>query len=304
MRKTKEDYDKLLKRLSLILTKLYQGESLTLRELAEEFNVSERTISRDLNERLSDFPIYAEKGKYKLREYLFKNQNLNFEDKLILKILNEISNSFSYEFAQKSQKLLSRLESPEFNPFYSKLWLENLEDKLTEITLIEKAIQNHIIINFSYYKNSEINLVEANPLKIANYDGLWYLIAINKNILKSYYLRDISDVKISNQNFVVTNKVEKLLQNSINIWFGDYQPFEVIIYIKPQFTKHFNRKKINPTQRVIKKYEDGAMEISFYATTQMEVIPLIKSWIPYIKLIEPKELVEIIKNDLRSYLND
>ena len=50
-------HDTIATRLSLILTKLNNGERFTAQELSEEFNVNLRTIQRDLNERLSALPI-------------------------------------------------------------------------------------------------------------------------------------------------------------------------------------------------------------------------------------------------------
>ena len=40
----KHDYDKILTRLTIILSRLNDGEALSVTELAKEFNVSERTI--------------------------------------------------------------------------------------------------------------------------------------------------------------------------------------------------------------------------------------------------------------------
>jgi predicted DNA-binding transcriptional regulator YafY len=48
----KHDYDKILTRLVNILSKLNDGEALSVKELAEEFGVSTKTIQRDFNERL------------------------------------------------------------------------------------------------------------------------------------------------------------------------------------------------------------------------------------------------------------
>jgi len=62
----KHDYDKTLTRLTIILQKLYDGELLSVKELAEEFNVSERTIQRDFNERLIRFPIEKEGRRWKM----------------------------------------------------------------------------------------------------------------------------------------------------------------------------------------------------------------------------------------------
>ena len=64
----KHDYDKTLTRLTHILSRLNDGEALSVKELAHEFNTSERTIQRDFNERLVGFPIYQEKKKWKMQE--------------------------------------------------------------------------------------------------------------------------------------------------------------------------------------------------------------------------------------------
>ena len=52
----KHNCDTILTRLTVILSRLNDGEALSVTELAKEFNVSERTIQRDFNERLIPFP--------------------------------------------------------------------------------------------------------------------------------------------------------------------------------------------------------------------------------------------------------
>lgn len=52
-----DDHDKVAFRLATILQKLNQGEILVEKELAEEFNVSIRTIQRDLRERFVFLPL-------------------------------------------------------------------------------------------------------------------------------------------------------------------------------------------------------------------------------------------------------
>ncbi len=51
-----KNYDKLSQRLACIVMKLNNGERFTVKELAEEFNVNERTIQRDIKEKLSFLP--------------------------------------------------------------------------------------------------------------------------------------------------------------------------------------------------------------------------------------------------------
>ena len=49
----KKDYDKILYRLTSILTQLSNYERPSIEELSVEYNVSRRTIQRDIYERLS-----------------------------------------------------------------------------------------------------------------------------------------------------------------------------------------------------------------------------------------------------------
>lgn len=87
----KHDYDKTLTRLISILSKLYEGKSLSIKSLAEEFNVSERTISRDFNEKLvANFPIYQDKKLWKMQEDYKLEKSSSIEDTLVLGIIEKL----------------------------------------------------------------------------------------------------------------------------------------------------------------------------------------------------------------------
>ena len=70
------EHDKLSVRLSQILTKLNNGEKFTLEDLAQEFNVSSRTVERDIKERLNYLPLKKEGKYYFLEEYALGKLNL------------------------------------------------------------------------------------------------------------------------------------------------------------------------------------------------------------------------------------
>jgi len=57
-----KSHDKLGMRLGIILTELFSGKTVELETLSLEFNVSVRTIQRDLNERLMYLPITNTRG--------------------------------------------------------------------------------------------------------------------------------------------------------------------------------------------------------------------------------------------------
>ena len=63
-----KDHDKLAMRLTYTISRLNNGEYLSIAELAEEFNVDTRTIQRDI-QRLSFLPIEKKDGVISLASY-------------------------------------------------------------------------------------------------------------------------------------------------------------------------------------------------------------------------------------------
>ena len=100
-------------------------------------------------------------------------------------------------------------------------------------------------------------------------------------------------------------KLDDLLDNSISIWFDHtVDPYKVTLNISKEIAKYFQRKPISKTQKIESFYKDGSMDISVEITNDMEIIPLVKYWVPYIKVLEPQSIKEVIQKDLEYYLNE
>ena len=84
--------DKLSIRLTQILLKLNSGEILSLDDLALEFNVSKRTIQRDINERFSYLPLIKVDGCVRIEEYCLGK--LSFKDIKNFATLSGIKNLY------------------------------------------------------------------------------------------------------------------------------------------------------------------------------------------------------------------
>ncbi len=85
----KHDYDRTVTRLITILSKFSHNEIINPKDLAEEFNVSVRTIQKDLKEKLMpNFPIYMhKKGEYRLSEGAsITKSNLTNDEMIILSL--------------------------------------------------------------------------------------------------------------------------------------------------------------------------------------------------------------------------
>ena len=299
----KHDYDKILTRLTTILAKLNDGEALSVKELADEFNVSSKTIQRDFNERLTNFPIYQEKRRWKMQDGFKLQKSNSLQEQLVLGIIEKMTESIGGAFATTSHTLLSKIKNRDFNPIYTKLNIEDISDKLNEIQIIENAIKEKRILECSYENEREgVFRATIAPLKIVNYDGFWYLVGLRDENIEKYYLKTVTNIKETTQTFTADEEIEEILENSLNIWFkADIEPFEVKIYADKVATKYFKRRAL-PTQRVESLNQDGTMEFVVKVTDEMEIIPIIKYWLPHLRVVEPKWIREIIFEDLESYL--
>ncbi len=299
----KHDYDTKLFRHTQIIAKLYNGAKLTHKELAEEFNVSTKTIQRDFTALVIHYPIYKDGHRWRLEDdYEFEEQ-LSVQDDLTLKLLLQASKSFDKSFQNSSAKLLSRISENISSPIYTKIELENISNKLNEVSLIEEAINQSRQISFTYLKENDYFEILIDPYKIVNFDSFWYLVGKRKGNLRRYYLQNIFDVTIEDTKFRKSTKVEKLIHNAINIWFDENNSFEVKLLIHKSIAKYFQRKPISKTQRYIGLDAEGNMIVTLQATHENEIFPIVKYWLPNIKILEPPEMNEKVKKDLEEFIN-
>ena len=304
----KHDYDKTLTRLNTIIAKLNDGEALSVHELAKEFNVSTRTIQRDFNERLvSLYPIYQEKKLWKMQDGHKIEKSTSIEDAIILDILEKLTDGLGTKFSTKAKHLLSKIKNDDYNPIYAKLNMEDISSKFSDIAILEDAIKENKELKCEYDFGEYKKELELKPLKVAIFEGFWYLVALDarNDKLKKYHLKSISNISKTSSTFQTTKELEELLKNAINIWFEhDIKPFEVVLWIDELASKILKRKHISNSQRIIKEYEDGSCDISLKITHENEIKSIVKYWIPHIKIISPLSLKESVMKDVQKFIDD
>ena len=304
----KHDYDKALYRLTAILKKLYEGESLLVTELAEEFGVSTRTIQRDFNEKLMQFPIIKDGKKWKMQDGFHIEKLKSVEDQLVLDMLEKLSENLGNNFSQKAKHLLSKIKNPDISPIYTDLNIEEIGSNIENINLIEKAILEKFILTCKYHMDTKSYNIGVKPLKIVNFEGFWYLVAIDSrnNVLKKYHIKSMTNIKILEKNFTRSKEIDESLENAINIWFNiENEPFEVVLHVNGSVAKYFQRKPISKSQVISSiDSDDGSMELSIKITHVREIIPTILHWLPHIRVLEPEFLKEEIIQIVKKYLDD
>jgi predicted DNA-binding transcriptional regulator YafY len=229
------------------------------------------------------------------------------EDQLVLDMLEKVSESLGSKFHGKAKHLLSKIKNKDISPIYANLDIEKIDDFLSEINLIEQAILNKAILTCTYKLHSKSYDIGVKPLKIANFDGSWYLIALDSrnNELKKYHIKSMSNLQVLEKYFTRSKKLDEALENAINIWFTlEREAFEVVLRMDDNTGKYFQRKPICKSQRLLSiNEEDESMQFSLKVTHEMEIIPTIMQWIPYIKVLEPDWLRNKVVQRVTEYLN-
>ncbi|HED6586716.1 helix-turn-helix transcriptional regulator [Campylobacter coli] len=284
-------HDKLAVRLAQILMRFNNGGRFSLEELASEFNVDIRTIQRDLNQRLSFMPIQKENGKYFLESFaLGKLSVKDIQNFAMLSGIQELYPKLDEDFI--TDLLNSKVNSIFMikNNGFEKVDYENFE-------IISVAILKHNILNFDYKdKNRKVK-----PYKLLNYQGIWYLIADEKDKLKHFTFSKIKNIRKNNETFTPKEEFLDQILNDKNIWLDDSK--EAIVKLDKKAKEYFFRKNILNNFELIDE-DEQSYTLKVYFSYDDELLNVVKQWIPYIKIEKPFELKEKLDSILKDYLEN
>ena len=284
------EHDTLAKRLGLILTRLNTGERLTLANLSMEFNVTQRTLQRDFNERLNYLPIEREGSTYFIDvKYLGRQGKQDIKPILEMLGLSSIFPSFD-------ALSFTRLNDNQVAPFlFRELKIEDVSSYEETFKLLTSAIQNNQIIRFCYKQKT---YRDVSPYRLVNDRGWWYLAAIHNETLKSYKVAQVSKVDVASQHFKRRKEVDAHVIDGSMIWLTD-SPIEVVLRIDSSIVSHFRNTNILPEQKLLKILDDDSLLVTSTITNQKQIIPILKYWLPDIEILSPVELKQSLLYELQ-----
>lgn len=293
-----------ISRLMFILNELDNGEIL-VPNIAQELNVTMRTIQRDMRVlENAGFPFSnTKKGAYCFVEgFSLQRIRISSQEAAMLALMSDIAHGLGGDFEGTYQDLRNKIiEHNKISPFFIKIdkgqvfknpkLMKELEDAITKQTQIE--IQ---------YESSKLSGKAVSPLKIAWFNGFWYLLAYGKDkLILKLRLDKIQGLKPINSTFKRPAKLEKILQDSASVWFEENRKIKVCVTIDAEVAKYFKQREYFPKQKILKTAKDGALIIESQVGRYEEITPVILEWIPYIVVQEPKELKEQIADKINQY---
>jgi predicted DNA-binding transcriptional regulator YafY len=293
-------------RLSYIYDRLSRTpDGVTIKELTQELNVSSKTIQRDLHNTLSNSGVYCDGRHWKLSRNSAEDGLVN-EERIVLGILDSLAKQAGFVFYGKAHQLLEKITCQLDHPLFTSLNTETLsEEHLKIFTLLENAIKSRRLISASYVnKKKEHSNVILKPLRLAFFEGYWYLLAFDTEAndkFKKYHLKSLSDIKPLEETFNYPSEIAEKIEKAFSVWFTLEEPFEVRLWIDKTIVPYFERKPYRG-QTIEGRDSDGSIVIAINATDQMEILPIVQWYLPHIRILEPKWLEEELMSKIKKYM--
>ena len=293
-------------RILYLLNKLDKG-LITLTQEAKELGFSARTLQRDLHEiERAGFPLTEiAAGRYRFVEgFSLRKMPLSARDEALLALTGQLAESLGHNWQSSFKRLIQKATRPSTPTVYfikmPRMW-HSISPTILE--KIEQAILKHQYIDVYYTSQTKRAWSrELRPLKIALFDGFWYLIALNSwNTFMKFSLGRIEKVNLHQKTFTSVNIDEKLAQTP-NIWFDMEQNLEIKLKIAKSIAGYFKEVEFFPYQQIEKENKDGSLLVSCRTANFMQVLPQIQRWLPYIQIVTPKKLAQILHKQLAQYL--
>lgn len=305
-------YDTKTMRIVWIFHALVNGEHLSMRECAKEFNVDLRTIQRDINQRLGFLPIQRDKeGKCFLQaESLGK---LGFKD---IREFARVSGIWGL-FPSLDDKFIGDLlhiPLPDYwdnhskdptppksqpSPFTIKnQGFQDISAHKDMFMLLARAILKQHTISFTYKSTPR----QANPYRLLNNNGIWYLLADESGTLKHFTFTHIKHLRLEEARFKPSQEIESILEKSSTQWINPHTQ-SATLQVQNTAKEYFMRKAFISNIRL-----DSQDSTHFYITCEYsyddELLNLVKMFLPFIKILEPAHLQEKLNQILQDYLLD
>ena len=294
----------MLNRLFQIVYLLMEKPQMTAKELAAIFEVSERTIYRDIDKlSIAGIPIYTNQGKHGgisiLPDYVLDKSVLTTEEKKkimeSLNALNEVSLSVDKDSVSKLRSFLGEQYQDWIEIEFSS-WGNSTEDAAI-FEQIKNAILEHHYMEIVYSGNQE-GLVERKikPIKLCFKDQAWYLYAYCclREDYRFFKLKRISRITVLDTSFE-PEMVGKVLPQVSTKYSAPMESIQVVLEISKEMAFRAYEELSNITVT-----DSGKLLCKIEVTDINWFISYVLSYGSHMRVLEPLEIKEKVMQEIEK----
>ncbi|CAI1006947.1 MULTISPECIES: helix-turn-helix transcriptional regulator [Serratia] len=229
-------HDRLALRLSVIISRLFAGESLSMKALSDEFGVSERTLRRDFHQRLIHLEILGKNGIYRLSENPLRDHT---PGALAFARSTGIARLIPSPSRQLMQLLMDENGTSPCLIGYVQQPASTLPDCFLQLA---EAIYHHRTVSLLV---KGVRHDELEPYRLIYPHPHWYLVTSQYGAIRVFRLEDVASVSLSEQHFHRRSEIGALItdENFISALPHFHFISNVIHTFQEQHPEHPSRPK-------------------------------------------------------------
>lgn len=296
----------MLNRLLGIIYILMNKGTVTAKELSQRFEVSVRTIYRDVeNLSMAGIPVYAKKGKYggiSLTEQFVLDKMLvsKEEQQQILAALTSIQETGAQEEKETIRKLGEFFKADAY-PWVSIDFSDWSGRRKELFEQLREAILNKKVLQFDYYgQYGEMTNRVVEPVQLLFKDYTWYLKGFcrTRQDMRLFKVLRMKRVKVLSETFVLSDGLR--VQN--REWHKEEKNGKNEDAGKDRFTEIILIIDQKEAYRIYDRFEEEEITVLSNGDFQIQMNCLLDDWVyglilsfgPAAKVLEPQEVKEEI----------
>ncbi|ENK0838659.1 YafY family transcriptional regulator [Clostridium botulinum] len=298
-----------IERLLGILFYIINRDNVSANNLAEHFNVSRRTILRDINTlTLAGIPIYSEIGSkggysinpnYKLNEKIIDNANSEY----ILLALQSLKSIYGERKVHETYEKVKHIYSDKNNNYVLNIDFSIVNESrsiISYVSMLKEAIQHNKTVSFQYTNlNSDTRIVKSNIIHVFYKWYSWYAFGydLEKSDFRMFKIVRMRNLEISEAYFDNDYDVAKLLDDYEEKRDKDniYVTIEYSKEIETLINEYFHGDVINVSERsIVKKVTIKENDFIMFS--------IILGFGEKIKVLSPLSYQQRIKEHLKNTL--
>lgn len=303
---------------------LRSKDGKSLKQIAEELEVSERTVMRDMDYmKYLDAPIEYDRAKNRYRysdtSYTLKPISLEEGELIAIFLAEKVLRQYSgtpYEQDLRSAFKKIRDSLPEeitidlsdFESAFSFEFGPIRDTELEKFQTISKAVRDHTTLKMRYYTMSRDDERErtVDPYRMLNKQGDWYLIGYChwRKDLRDFLISGdrMKDVELTGKGFELNSKldIEAYLRQSFGLEKGG-ELLDVSVHFDAYQARWIRERVWHLTQRR-DEHKDGSLTLHFKAHGLNEIARWVMQYGSHATVINPKVLRELVMEEAKKML--
>jgi predicted DNA-binding transcriptional regulator YafY len=289
-----------IKRYLLIVEKITSTKSPSFKVLRDHlldhgFEISERTLQRNIEQIRYEFGIEIKYDRTQNGYYVDKEESINYD--AFMKFLEIVSTADLLTESLKDGKDVMSYIS--FETDGNLKGIENLKSLLF-------AIKNHRIIFFTHenFETGKRKSYRMKPYLLKEYQNRWYIVGlIEGDKFRTFGIDRIESIELLSDIFKPDPKLNpaKLFENIIGLTYSNDEPEEVILSFTPLQGRYIQALPLHRSQQIIKETKEEVL-VKLTVIPNFELKQKILMMGGSVKTIKPEWLANEIKTDLANAL--